>query len=153
MSSEQDSNSVYANGDIYTVKLFSQQTKNRLTILEAKVPPGGGPPRHNHQNEDEIFYVLAGELEITCGSDVYTATEGDLVHIPQGVMHSFTNKSPYDAKQLLIFAPGGFEHFFLELGEPVKNGEIPENATATDQEEARRIGAKYGSFQEEFYEK
>jgi len=143
-----NANSVWMNGDIYTILLESKHTAGSISILEAVVPPGGGPPRHNHENEDEIFYVTHGELEISAGDVTYTAAQGSLVFIPRGVMHGFKNKTKDFSKQLLIFTPGGFEGFFYELGLTVEAGlPIPE-LKHTNQENARFIGAKYKSYQE-----
>ncbi|MEV7652488.1 MULTISPECIES: cupin domain-containing protein [Micrococcaceae] len=143
-----DGHAVWLNGDLYTSKLDSRDTQGRITVLEATVPPGGGPPRHNHLNEDEIFYVIDGRLEITIGDTEYEAGPGSLVFVPQGAMHSFTNRTRDYAKQLLLFTPGGFERFFFEAGLTAEAGRpIPELA-ATDQHLAQEIAAKYGSIQE-----
>lgn len=143
-----EGSSVWMNGDLYTQILGSDETEGRLSILEASIPPGGGPPRHNHENEDEVFYVTYGSLEISAGEQVFTANAGSLVIIPQGMMHGFKNRTKDFAKQLMIFAPGGFERFFYEVGITAEAGlPIPE-VHFTDQKIAREIGAKYGSFQE-----
>lgn len=139
---------VWLNGDLYTNKLDSRDTQGRLAVLEATVPPGGGPPRHNHVNEDEIFYVLDGTLEISIGDAEYEAGPGSLVFVPQGVMHGFTNRTRDYAKQLLLFTPGGFERFFFEVGLRAEAGRPIPDISATDQDLAREIAVKYGSIQE-----
>jgi len=35
-----------------------------LTVIETTVPPGAGAPMHVHAHEDEIFYVLDGEIVV-----------------------------------------------------------------------------------------
>lgn len=143
-----DGKAVWMNGDLYTQKVSSEDCQGRLTILEATIPPGGGPPRHNHENEDEIFYVTYGSLEISAGDQTFTAIAGSLVIIPQGMMHGFRNTTKDFAKQLIIFTPGGFERFFFEVGITAKAGHPIPDVSITDQKIAREIGAKYGSFQE-----
>src|SRR5882757_8675154 len=54
-------------GDTYTVKATSESTGGAFGLLEASVPPGGGPPPHVHTREDEAFYLLDGILEVTAG--------------------------------------------------------------------------------------
>lgn len=143
-----DGSSVWMNGDLYSVLIDPSVAQGQLSILEATIPPGGGPPRHNHINEDEIFYVTHGQLEISAGDESFTACAGSLVFVPRGMMHGFQNNTKDFAKQLLIFTPGGFERFFLEVGLTASAGRpIPEVAS-TNQEIARVIGAKYGSYQE-----
>ncbi|WP_407676868.1 cupin domain-containing protein [Phytohabitans aurantiacus] len=45
-----------------------------------------------HPNEDETFYLLAGELEFLNGDQTFTAVAGDLVHIPRGTRHRFRKR-------------------------------------------------------------
>ncbi|WP_433273761.1 cupin domain-containing protein [Actinosynnema sp. CS-041913] len=138
--------SVWLNGDVYVVKLDRLSSGGSLTVLEADVPPGGGPPVHNHANEDEAFYLLAGELDIHAGSRTYTAVAGDLVFIPRGTFHGFRNNTTRVARQLLLFTPGGFEGFFLELGEDAVPGTPPPPTTPNPFERVVDVGSRYGSF-------
>ncbi|WP_321146447.1 cupin domain-containing protein [Providencia alcalifaciens] len=141
-------NSVWMNGDLYSVLVSPCVAQGQISILEASIPPGGGPPRHNHLNEDEIFYVTHGQLDISAGDDSFTATAGSLVFVPRGMMHGFRNNTKDFAKQLLIFTPGGFERFFLEVGLTATAGRPIPDVSSTNQELARLIGAQYGSYQE-----
>ncbi len=52
--------------------------------------PGGGMPRHTNTVEHEQ-YVLAGEATITVGDQTYCVKAGDVVFIPEGVVHSYEN--------------------------------------------------------------
>ena len=45
-------------GDTHTIKLASQLTNGSLRLIEAPVPPGGGPVAHTHAHEDEIWYLI-----------------------------------------------------------------------------------------------
>ncbi len=49
---------------------------------------GAGPPPHSH-DWDESFYVLRGEVEITCEGKVMTLGAGSLVHVPRGTVHAY----------------------------------------------------------------
>ncbi|MFE1958626.1 quercetin 2,3-dioxygenase [Streptomyces sp. NPDC059479] len=139
--------SVWLNGDVYTVKLDHRRSAGKLSLLEASVPPGGGPPLHNHTLEDEAFYLLDGELEIVAGERAYTVKSGDFVFIPRGTFHRFRNTGLHVARQLLLFAPGGFERFFLEAGQQaIANTPIPK-FDPSDNAKATEVGARYGSFQ------
>ena len=87
---------LWLNGDVYAVKLDRERSGGSLTVLEADVPPGGGPPLHNHLHEDEAFYVLAGELEIRAGGRTYTAGVGDFVFVPS-LVRGRSSKIPPEA--------------------------------------------------------
>ncbi len=52
--------SIWVIGDRYTIKCCGNDTSGAYALLEAIVPPGGGPPPHFHSREDKAFYVLEG---------------------------------------------------------------------------------------------
>jgi quercetin dioxygenase-like cupin family protein len=138
---------VWLNGDVYTVKIGSEETRGDLTLLEASVPPGGGPPLHNHSHEDESFYLLDGELEMHADDTVYEVRSGDFVLVPRGTYHRFHNTGLHTARLLVIFAPGGFERFFLEAGREARPGEAIPPFDPADNPKAKALGERYGSFQ------
>lgn len=43
---------------------------------------------HKHDDEDELFYVLRGQLVIEYESDRVVLNEGDFHVVPKGVMHN-----------------------------------------------------------------
>ena len=54
------------------------------------VPPGYAIKAHVDQR-DEIYYILTGRGEMTVGSEIATASEGDVFHIPPNIQHSLKN--------------------------------------------------------------
>jgi hypothetical protein len=64
-------------GDTDTIKASGESTNGSLGLVEATVPPGGGPVAHAHNRTDEAFYVLSGELEILDGARTFVAGAGD----------------------------------------------------------------------------
>jgi quercetin dioxygenase-like cupin family protein len=92
------------------------QTNNAFAVGEITAHPGDFVPPHTHDPEDEMFYVLAGEVEFDVPGGAITATSGTFVHIPRGVFHGFRNASEADAKLLDLHTPGGFEAFFADSG-------------------------------------
>jgi len=109
-------------GDTYTMKLTAQQTGGSLGLVEASVPPGGGPVAHTHAHEDEIFYLLSGELEFLNGEQRYTARAGDVVFVPRTAHHGFRNTGIRPATMLFMYTPGGAENIFLEGGDEPEPG-------------------------------
>jgi hypothetical protein len=51
--------------DTYIVIAGAEETEGQFSLFEAIIPPGGGPPPHLHQWEDEAFYVLEGSVAFT----------------------------------------------------------------------------------------
>ena len=109
-------------GDVYTVRLQAAQTAGSIGIVEASVPPGGGPIPHTHVDQDETFYLLSGDLEFLDGDRTFMAGAGDLVHIPRKVRHRFKNVGLHTARMLFIYTPGGSEGLFLEGGDEPQPG-------------------------------
>jgi len=114
---------VWAAGDIYTIKATGAQTNGGLGLIEATVPPGSGPPPHAHPNEEETFYLLSGELEFLDGDTTFMAVAGDFIHIPRGVRHRFHNVGNHAAKMLFIYTPPGMEQIIADQAEPARPGE------------------------------
>ncbi len=113
-------------GDTYTMKLTAELTNGSLGLMEASVPPGGGPIAHSHANEDEIFYLLDGELEFLTGDRIFTAAPGDVVFVPRSAPHRFRNKGIRPAKMLFMYTPGGAEGVFIEGGDEPEPGQSAE---------------------------
>jgi quercetin dioxygenase-like cupin family protein len=114
-----------------------EQTGGAYFVMEALVPPGGGPPPHIHRNEDETFYMVEGECSITIGGEVVQAGAGDFVNIPRGTVHCFSNNGTATARMIVTFTPSGMERFFEETLEPAadRNAAPPHNNSA--------VAAKY----------
>jgi len=109
-------------GDVYTVRLQGAQTAGSIGIVEASVPPGGGPVPHTHADQDETFYLLSGELEFLDGDKTFMAGTGDIVHVPRTVRHRFLNVGLHTARMLFVYTPAGTEGLFLEGGDDPRPG-------------------------------
>lgn len=120
--------SFWGPGDRYTFLVTGAQSDGAYFIMEALVPPLGGPPPHIHHREQESFYLLEGTLDIRMGDKVVQASTGDFVHIPRGMVHCFRNTGDSTARMLLIFSPGGIERFFEETLEQVQDRSAPQPA-------------------------
>ena len=49
-------------GDQVTVKLASADSQHGLAIVTVEVPPRSGTPCVTHAKEEEVYFVLEGEL-------------------------------------------------------------------------------------------
>ena len=64
-----------------THKLTSDQTGGAFYLCEAVFGPESGSPLHIHHNEDEVIYVLNGEIEIRLGQNNLHIPVGGIVHL------------------------------------------------------------------------
>lgn len=104
-------------GGPLTFKATGAETASRLTAFENVIAPADGPPLHTHAQEDEIFYVLDGDLRFRLGDDISPAPAGSFVFIPRGTPHCFQNMGSDPARVLVIFSPSGMEGFFEPFSE------------------------------------
>jgi quercetin dioxygenase-like cupin family protein len=98
--------------------ITGEQSGGALFMAEATVPPGCGNPPHIHDREGETFYLQQGTLTIHVGDKTLTASPGDFVQLPRGIVHCFQNTGNVDAKFLVVAAPAGLEKFFEEAFYP-----------------------------------
>jgi quercetin dioxygenase-like cupin family protein len=95
-----------------------KETGDDFFMSEISVAPGGGPPPHIHHREDESFYLIEGTLTIHVGEDTITASCGDFVYLPRGIVHSFKNPGEVIARALVLVTPANLENFFAEVFDP-----------------------------------
>jgi quercetin dioxygenase-like cupin family protein len=118
-------------GDTLTFKASAADTGSAYTLIEILTAPGEGPPQHNHDNEDETFYVLDGRFEILVGERVIDAGPGTFALVPRGTVHRFRCVAERPSRILVMFAPGGIEGFFREAGiRAVGDSQAPPVGTA-----------------------
>ena len=78
---------------------------NRQQIILAKVQ--GEFVFHKHDNEDELFMVMKGQLSIEMRDRTVTINSGEFFVVPKGVEHKpFANEETH----LLLFEPLSTEH-------------------------------------------
>lgn len=134
-------------GGKYRIVVSGEDTGGNYAVIEMMVPPGAGPGPHAHQDIQEMFYVVEGEVEFTTDAGKYIATKGSMINIPLGgKVHCFKNKSTQTAQLLCTVVPAGLDSFFKEIGKPVESGVIL-SSSAPDAEEMKRlqtIGNQYG---------
>jgi len=59
---------------------------------------------HSHPNEDEVFFVLRGSLEIELRDGSVTLGPGEMVVVPRGVEHRPVAR---EEVEVLLFEPAG----------------------------------------------
>jgi len=109
-----------------------------FSLVEHPMPPRRlAAPIHRHSREDEYSYILEGRMGALLGDDVVYAEPGELVFKPRDQWHTFWNAGDTECRILEIIAPGGFEHFFDELGAAIESGTM-------GPEKLAELGERYG---------
>ena len=111
-------------GMLEIVKISGADTDGAYGLLEVTVRAGEGSPWHVHPDEDEWFYVLAGEFTVYVGDERLSLPAGSFAFGPKGVPHTFIAETD-GAKALIGFQPFLFEGFLHEVGEPAAERILP----------------------------
>ena len=127
-------------GDEYRYLATGDDTDGEYFLVEAIVPPGGGPPFHIQTREEEAFYILEGELTFYGEDGEVVAGPGTYLNIPKGAKHRFHNNGDQTAKMLFFFAPAGIETLFDALAEM----DEPKGDFKSVIETLNMLGEKYG---------
>jgi quercetin dioxygenase-like cupin family protein len=94
-----EASSFYVLGD--RVSLRAKLDGSRLNVVEVIVEPGSGTPLHTHASV-EIIHVLSGTvqmLRLADGkSEKIIAAAGDIITIPSGIPHAYSNESAEQAR-------------------------------------------------------
>lgn len=114
---QNEGNKLNVLGDNQKIKLTGEDTNGKYTLIEQNNEPGIGIPPHVHENEDEVFQVLSGEVEMSIGNQTTTLKAGDLIFCPRGISHSWRVVGEEKARAMLSIFPAGLEGMFAELAE------------------------------------
>lgn len=79
------------------------------------VPPGAETPPHLHEIDEEVLYVLEGEITLTLNGTVHTVGKGGTAFIPPGTWMQVSNRSGAPAHVMGILPRGEVERCFRAL--------------------------------------
>ncbi len=112
---------VYRFGVDFTVKASEVREGGGAAVIEYLTKKGEEPPEHTHPTEDEMFYVLEGELTFRCGAQSFDLERGGFIFLPRGLPHGYTIRSADPVRLLVISSPvrggqrGGWGGFVSDL--------------------------------------
>ena len=119
------------------IRIHGRDTGGVLSVVESHDVPGGGPPAHIHQREDETFQILEGDYEFIVAGKSFVAKPGTTIFAPRGIPHTYRYLGQTPGRLMCTITPAGFEGFFEEIGalNPQQQQDIPR---------VIEIGNKYG---------
>jgi quercetin dioxygenase-like cupin family protein len=138
-------------GSIMSFLAKSEDTAGRFALMEFQSQPGTEPPAHYHAWENELCYVIEGEIESYCEDKVLTAGPGETVFWPQGKPHAFYIRSPFLRMLILVQATGehavGLDGYFTAMAQPATSMVLPTDAVTyimDDPNHVVTVGAAHG---------
>ena len=99
-----------------TYKVLSSSVNGSAAIVEHTLEAKSiGAPMHKHTYEDEISYVLEGNLSVVQNGEEQTASVGEYIVKPRGIFHTFWNAGSERIRFIEVISPGNFENYFFEI--------------------------------------
>lgn len=140
-------NSLFYMGSLMSVLASTESTGGAFSLLEYRSQPGHEPPPHIHEGQDEILYVLEGEIEAyTADLTALAVGAGQSLFLPRDQAHAWYVTSP-SIRMLIMTNPAGIDDYFAAMAEPATSMDLPPNGTTyamADPAHAIAVGARYG---------
>lgn len=90
--------------DTFSPKIIAELNGQHIKVVRCE---GDKVPWHTHDNEDELFFVLEGTLEVLEKDGRVTLQAGEFYIVRQGIEHRVV---PQGHVRLLLIEPAGIEH-------------------------------------------
>jgi len=89
--------------DRWSPKIIGELNNQAIKIAKVK----GEFIWHDHKDEDELFFIIKGQLKIEFRDGVKVLNEGDMLIIPKGIEHK-----PIAEEEvwLMLFEPKSIKH-------------------------------------------
>lgn len=117
---KQEGRCVQVLGDAVTIKIPSARSPFGQAIVTVEVPPGSGTPCVTHAAEEEVYFVLEGELVMHAPDGDVRLQSGDMVHLPPLTPHGYRNPTDAVTRFLAWTVGGPMDDFFVGMSEQVK---------------------------------
>lgn len=90
--------------DTYSPKIVGVVNSQNVMVVRLE---GDKVPWHTHENEDEMFFVIEGVLDILEKEKTLTLHSGEFYVVPKGVEHRVV---PRGEVKLMLIEPKEIEH-------------------------------------------
>ena len=81
----------------------------RFNVGIVTIQAGRELEAHVHEEEDDSFFILEGEMTFIVEGEDAAAPPGTFVLVPPGVEHAFRNDGDIPVRMLNVHAPAGFD--------------------------------------------
>jgi quercetin dioxygenase-like cupin family protein len=139
-------NSLFYMGSLMSVLVSTAKTNGAFSLLEYRSHPHNEPPPHVHVGQDEILYILEGEIEAYTRDLIAKVGEGGSIFLPRDQAHAWYVTSPA-LRMLIMTTPGGLDEYFTAMASPATSMTLPDGAITyilDDPARAMAIGQLHG---------
>ena len=131
-------------GGVLTMKATAGETGGAFLLFEDLMAEGKTTPLHVHADEDEVLYVLEGEILVHIDGTNHPVGPRGVAIAPRGVPHAFLVTSQR-ARVLTLQTPGSAEAFYRGASEPASTDADPSGPV--DFEKVRASADRSGGMQ------
>ena len=121
---QQEGRALWHLGALLVFKALGAETNGQFWALEGLADRQMAVPLHAHSRDDEIWYVLEGEVRFVIGDETRVGGPGSFVYIPRNVPHTFQVVSE-TARWFGIGTPAGLDEWFFATGVPAQSLTLP----------------------------
>jgi quercetin dioxygenase-like cupin family protein len=115
---------------LFTMKAGALET-GAFALMDFATRRGEEPPEHVHEGEDELFYILDGELTFKCGDRTFDLGPRGFIFLPRDVPHSFAIRSDGLARVLVMTHPDRFGQTIETTGQALSAEEVANRIRAS----------------------
>jgi quercetin dioxygenase-like cupin family protein len=101
-----------------------------ITAMDVVLAPGKAHSFHKHPKQEELLYVVSGEIEQWLDHEKRMMKAGDAIFIPPDVVHGTFNPGNREARLIVVFSPC--------VGDAFETVEMAEQAPWKDLRQAAR---------------
>ncbi len=102
----------FGNGSSAEIAVGKAESGGEYAVVRYHVARGDEPPLHTHTREDEMVYVVDGEITAIIGDAEVDVGPGAFAALPRGVPHTIRVRGD-SATVMLTLVPAGVERFFV----------------------------------------
>ena len=112
-------------------------------VLEMTLPVGAAPPLHVHDDLDDTWYILEGQMVVRCGDEDVLVGARHWVSMPRGVPHTFRVVGDGEARILLVHDNASFRDFVRDVGVPAGARIVPIEPVLPSMDELARVAGTH----------
>lgn len=91
----------------WVLKIGERSHGRGVAIVTYTTTAGEEPPLHTHPTEDEIFFVLQGDITFLADGKRFPVTTGGMMVLPAGLPHTYVIATGVRVSLLVITHPVG----------------------------------------------
>ena len=92
-------------GELGWISRPSTTKAKDITVMEVTLDAGQGHDFHRHPNQEEVIYVMEGQIEQWLEQQKQILKPGDSIFIRADVVHASFNTSTQSAKLMVVLGP------------------------------------------------